>query len=108
MQWTDKSKDLNKRMATFEAPLLDQHVSPCTKYRADQVEKATQRIVAHVNSLLPTGCTCWSGRFNFKINADLKLVFLWSSDLQIRSLQEVSPGFVPKAYNHADERPAGN
>ena len=103
---TDKSKDLQKRMATFEAPLLDQHVSPCTKYRADQVEKATRRIVSHINSLLPTGCTCWSGRFNFKINADLKLAFLWSGDLQIRSTLEMSPGFVPRAYNHTEERPA--
>jgi hypothetical protein len=44
----------------------------------------------------------------WKINADSKLVFLWCSDLQIRSAAEADGGglsSVPRPYNHNDERP---
>jgi len=83
------SQDLASRMGTFEAPLHQQHVIALTKVRAKQVSTAALSLVTHVNSLLPTGCSCWNAVLHFTINADSKLVFLYCSDMQIRSSVDI-------------------
>ena len=93
-QWADVSKDLASRMGTFEAPLHQQHVTALTKVRAKQVHTATSSLVTHVNSLLPTGCSCWNAVLHFTINADSKLVFLYCSDMQIRSSADVRSSYT--------------
>jgi hypothetical protein len=76
-------------MGTFEAPLHQQHVIAITKVRAKQVSTAALSLVTHVNSLLPTGCSCWNAVLHFTINADSKLIFLYCSDMQIRSSVDI-------------------
>jgi hypothetical protein len=104
--WTDKSKDLAARMSTFEAPSHLTQMSEVSKVRARQVKKSTMSLIRHVNALLPSGYSCWNAVFSFKINPDGNLLFLSCSSMQIRNTAQISPGFLPRAYNHPDERPA--
>ena len=69
--WLDST-----RVATFEGALHNQDVSALSKLRAQQVKRASLSLIKHVNSLLPTACSCWSAVFYFKINPDQNLV-IW-------------------------------
>lgn len=89
MNFQNFSQDLASRMGTFEAPLHHQHVISLTKVRAKQVSTAALSLVTHVNSLLPVGCSCWNAVLHFTINADSKLIFLYCSDMQIRSSVDI-------------------
>jgi hypothetical protein len=91
-------------MSTFEASSHLTHVSEVSEVRARQVKESTMPMVRHVNALLPSGYSCWNAVFSFKINPDGNLLFLSCSSMQIRNPAQM--GFVPRAYNHPDERPA--
>uniref|UniRef100_A0A7S0DVZ5 Calmodulin n=1 Tax=Hanusia phi TaxID=3032 RepID=A0A7S0DVZ5_9CRYP len=104
--WRDLSLSLHTRMSTFEGPAHVTETSRLNQLRSKEVAGAARNMIRHVNSLLPGGCNVWAGTFYFKVNPSSQLVFLWTTELQVRNSFEVNPGFVARPYNHVDERPA--